>query len=247
MRQVGVAGAVALAFAGIACGGLTVQYAFDAGGSNPHGIAGMSAAATFDAAGDQLVITLKNTSTGAPPGAEAADVLLASLGFNLGEGFLIVSGDSALIGAGSSGVGLWDGLLGGDSVGDQWLWKNSGGADVLASFTQVISTNNSNGGVGTTSFTGKVDPDVGDPFGGMAADPVVLEIPTDEPAVSDSIVFALTLSDPITSKSQLWDLAHGSVVEFGQGYQYLSVIPIPSPAVWPGVMVLAGMARRRRR
>lgn len=249
MRRVMTASAAALAWTQFALGGLIVQYTFDAGGSNPNGIDGMSARATFDLSGfgDALMVTLENTSTGVPDQAEVADVMLSSLAFNLGQGFTIVSGDSALIGPGSVGLGLWDGLLEGDDVGEQWLWKNSGGADALASFSQVISTNNSNGGTGTTSFTGKSDPDVGDPFGGMAADPPLLAIPDEKPAVSDSIIFALTLSDAITTKSQLWDLAHGSVVEFGSGYQYLSVVPIPGPAVWSLMMALAMPRGSRRR
>jgi MYXO-CTERM domain-containing protein len=87
-----------------------------------------------------------------------------------------------------------------------------------------------------------MDPPVGGPFGGIAADPVLVNIPDSHVAVSDSIRFEVTLSETITM-AQLQVIADGSRVEFGSDFQYLDV---PAPGAL-ALLGLAGLAVRRRR
>lgn len=228
--------------AGIASADITIDYMLDAGGNNGNPLNGLSAHGTFATSGNTLTITLVNTSSGVPAGAEAADSLLVSLALNLGDGVEIVSGDSAVIGAGSNGLGQWSGLGQGDSVADQWLWTNDGGGDLLAAYTQVISTSTGQGGGSTTGFDGTADPSVGGPFGGIAADPVLVNIPNSQRAVSDSIEFVLTLNSAL-SDDDLAAIAGSGIVEFGSDFQYLAA-PAPSALAMLG---LAGLGRRRRR
>jgi hypothetical protein len=241
-KQIGLALVACIVLSSTASASILVHYTVAAGGTNADPLNGMVASALFDISGGQLTILMENVSTGTPVGATAADSLLVSLGFNLPGDVTIFSGDSALIGPGSDGVGLWDGLVEGDNVGDQWLWTNDGGGDELGIYSQVISTSQGHGGADTWSFNGEPDPLVSGPFGGIAADPPLINIPADKPAVSDSILFTLTLSDTLTS-GQLESIAFGSMVEFGSDFQYLTV-PAP-PAL--SAMLLALLHRRRRR
>ncbi|MHC4414815.1 MAG: XDD4 family exosortase-dependent surface protein [Planctomycetota bacterium] len=221
-----------------------VNYTIDAGGMNPNPLNGMTASATFEINGQQLTILLANTSTGAPVGSETADSLLVSVGFNLINGITIVSGDSAVIGPGSVGIGAWAGLTAGADVGDEWLWTNDGGGDLMEAFAQVISTSDGQGGGDTMSFNGEAGPNVDGPFGGIAADPPLKNVPDSKPAVSDSILFTLTLSGTL-SEAELSTVAQGSLVEFGSDFQYLAV---PGPgSLGMFVLGMAGGGLRRRR
>jgi len=223
---------------------LIVDYTLDAGGSNPNPLNGLAAQATWRAEGTTLTITLRNTSTGVPIGADVADSLLVSLAFDLGEGISITGGIHAILGIGSTGLGAWSGLVAGDSVADQWLWTNDGGGDLLESFANIISTSNGQGAGDTFSFTGVANPNVGGPFGGIAAAPPLLAVPGSQQAVTDSIEFRLTLNAVLT-QSQLAAIAGAAVVEFGSDYQYLGV---PAPGALP-LLVIGGvpfLARRRR-
>ncbi len=224
---------------------IIIDYAADAGGNNANPLNGLAAQATWRVDGTTLTITLKNTSTGVPKGAEVSDSLLVSLAFNLGDGITITSGTYAIVGAGSTGLGSWSDLLAGDSVADQWLWTNDGGGDLLESFANIISTSNGQGGGDTFSFNGDPDPNVGGPFGGIAATPPLIAIPGPQQAVSDSIEFQLTLDATLT-QSQLAAIAGAAVVEFGSDYQYLAV---PAPGALPllGIGGMSLLARRRRR
>ena len=219
-----------------------VNYTIDAGGLNDQPLNGLSASAEFSINGTQLTITLSNTSTGVPAGAEVSDSLLVSLAFELLDGITIVSGDSAAIGTGSVGLGQWGGQGAGFDVGDEWAWTNDGGGDLLDLFAQVITTSQGAGGGSTTSFTGVPNPNVSGPFGGIAASPPILAIPGSQYAVSDSIEFNLTLSGTL-SESQLAMIAWESIVEFGSDYQYLAV---PAPGTL-GLLAFAAAGPRRRR
>ena len=235
--------AAAILVPALACpAGIIVHYGTDAGGTNTNPLNGLAASASFRVDGLPLPIVVTNTSTGVPGGAEVSDSLLVSLGFNLGDGISIVSGNSAVIGAASIGLGAWAGLGPGDSVADQWLWTNDGGGDLLESFSQVISTSMGQGGGDTFSFDGTADPNVGGPFGGIAAAPPIINVPGSQRAVSNSIEYRLTLS-AVLSQSQLLQIAGSSIVEFGSDYQYLAV-PAPGSLT---LLLVAGVATRLRR
>ena len=72
--------------------------------------------------------------------------------------------------------------------------------------------------------------------------PALLAIPDNQEAVSNAVVFTLTLSDTLTD-DQLVAIAEGAVVEFGSDYQYLSV---PAPGSLALLCVGIFGARRRR-
>ncbi|MHC5005978.1 MAG: XDD4 family exosortase-dependent surface protein [Planctomycetota bacterium] len=219
-----------------------VTYTVDAGGTNDQPLNGLSASAEFSINGTQLTITVSNTSTGVPSGADVSDSLLVSLAFELLDGITITTGDSAAIGTGSAGLGLWGGQGAGFDVGDEWAWTNDGGGDLLEFFPQVITTSQGTGGGPVISFNGVPDPNVDGPFGGITASPPILAVPETQYAVSDSIEFNLTLSGTL-SESQLATIARASTVEFGSDYQYLAV---PAPGtLW--LLAFAAAGRRRRR
>lgn len=241
----GVALSVSLLVCATAHAGLVVvDYTVDLGGNNNEPLNGLAARATWDIDGTTLTITLENTSSGIPTSFEASDQLVVSLGFNLPKGNGILSGDSALIGPASSGLGDWSGRGPGDSVGEEWLWTNEFGGDVMKAWRQIISTSSGQGAGNHTTFEGKLNGDVDGPFGGIAADPPFVAIPNNRRAVSDSIVFSLTLAGTLTL-DELADLANGSIVEFGSDMRYLGA---PAPGAI-GLLAMAGMfgkARRRR-
>jgi hypothetical protein len=236
--------AAAILLPTVACpASIIVDYVANAGGNNPYPINGLAAQATWRTDGATLTIMLQNTSIGLPIDATAADSLLVSLAFNLGDGITITSGNYAVIGAGSTGIGTWSGRLEGDSVADQWLWTNGGGGDLLQSFANIISTSTGQGGGDTFSFNGDADPNTGGPYGGIAADPPLMAILGAQHAVSDSIEFELTLNTALT-QSQLQAIAGAAFVEFGSDYQYLSV---PAPGALTMLVIGALTSSRRRR
>lgn len=221
-------------------GTITVNYTMDAGGSSVSPLNGLSALAKFVASGNQLEITLQNTSTGLPADFDTAASLLVSVGFDLPSGVLIQSGDSAMIAAGSAGIAQWSSRSAGGSVGEDWAWTNIGGGDVLSGYTQVISTSSGNNGlVRFDGGSGSID----GPWGGIVAKPPLISIPGSRHAVSDAIVFMLTLTAPLTD-AQLSDVASQSIVEFGSDARYLRV---PEPAALTLVALCGLMIRRRTR
>lgn len=238
---------LAAAFGGSAAiADIVVDYAIDAGGSNNNPLNGLSARATFTLTkgGTGLCIKLQNTSTGLPDGFDTAASLLVSLGMNLGVDF--ASGDSAVIGAGSTGLGKWSNLGAGDSVADEWVFSNSGAGDLLQGYAQVITTSSGLGGAAATHFS-PGSGNIGGPFGGIAADPVLKSIPGNQRAVSDSILFDLTLASGIT-EGELRAALEDSIVEFGSDVQYLTpkvVIPAPGAALL-GILGLAALRRAAR-
>jgi hypothetical protein len=246
-NQVTLVSAVALLGIGSAASGsIMVNYTVDAGGNNPNPLNGMSAAATWSISGTELTILLENTSTGVPVDALSADQLLVSLGFNLVDGITITAAVSAEVGPGSVGVGLWDALVAGDSVAEEWLWTNDNGGDLMLAYDQIISTSEGQNAPTTWSFVdNSMGPMVNGPFGGIAAAPPFLTIPGELPAVSDSIEFKITLSDTLT-EIQLEEVALASIVEFGSDFQYVNV-PTPGVLALMGVAgVIAARPRRRR-
>lgn len=219
---------------------IIVDYTVDAGSNNNEPLNGLAARGTFSISGDQLTILLENTSTGVPASFDASDSLLVSVGINLLNDVAILSGDAAIIGPGSIGLGSWSDRLAGDSVGEEWLWTNDFGGDLMHAFAQVVSTSQGQGGGTTTRFDGGTGP-VSGPYGGIAADPPILSLPDPQPAVSDSILFELTLSSSLT-EAELAEIAYGSMVEFGSDQRYL-IVPAPST----GVLALAGLLLLIRR
>jgi len=229
---------------GVARADLIVDYTADAGGNNSQPLNGLAARATFSQTGTQLAILLENTSTGVPEDFEVSDSLLVSLGLNLPAGVSIFSGDSAVIGAGSYGVGSWDDRGAGDGVGEQWIWTNDFGGDLMETYAEVISTSEGQGGGVVTRFDGG-NGTVNGPFGGIATDPPLLAVPGSKPAVSDSILFTLTLSRQL-SEVELATTGHGGMVEFGSDMRYLTSTPEPA-SVLGFLLGLAVMGCGRRR
>lgn len=224
----------------IATADLIVSYALDGGGNNAAPLNGLAARATFSMPrSDALTILLENTSTGLPDGFEVSDSLLVSLGLNLPVD--ILSGDAAVIGPNGHGLGTWSTRGPGASVAEQWLWTNDYGGDLMESWRQVISTSNGQGGGTTARFDG-LSGTVDGPFGGIAADPPLLGIPANQPAVAGAIRFDLTLTGPLTDDA-LQAAALGSIVEFGSDARYLQAIPEPASAL---LLALAGLLARRR-
>ena len=219
---------------------IVVDYVVDAGGKNSDPLNGLAARATYMLSGDQLSILLENTSTGVPVGFGTSDSLLVSLAINL-PGVQFATGDAADIGPGSIGLGAWAARGPGASVGEQWLWTNDFGGDLLEAYAQVISTSQGQGGGVTTRFDGGSGT-VGGPFGGIAADPVLRGIPGSQHAVSDSIRFELTLSAPLT-EAELRPAVLASIVEYGSDQRYLAV-PEPASIALFGIG-LAALRRRR--
>ena len=218
-----------------------VDYAIDVGGINTSSSTGLSARSIWTINGNQLSILLENTSTTLPAGAGTADSLLVSLGFNL-INQTILSGDVAEIGFNAIGLGAWSDLDAGDSVADQWLWTNESGGDLLTTFTQVISTSMGQARASHLDFNG-LPASVDGPFGGIAAAPPLVEISDQQKAVSNRILFEVTLSSTL-SEGQLASIAGSSWVEFGSDFQYLAV---PGPGALPILMTLPLFLCSRRR
>ncbi len=241
-RFCGAAAVIALtALTASSHAGLIVDFNRDAGGENTNPLNGLSARATFDIDGLAMTILLENTSTGAPDGFDVSDSLLVSIGFDLGD-VRIVSSESAVIGVGSFGLGAWSARGEGDAVNEEWAWTNDGGGDRLESFAQVISTSNGFGSGIHTRFDGVENGNVGGPFGGIAPTPLLFDVPDAQHAVSNAILFSLTLSDTL-SQLELERVANRAIVEFGSDTRYLGA-PGPSAVA---LLLLAGLARRRRR
>jgi hypothetical protein len=237
----------ALLLAGALCASqapaaLIVDYTVDLGGDNGQPLNGLSARAIFEIDATTLSILLINTSTGVPAGFDASDQLLVSLGLNLPGDVTFLSGDTAMIGPGSSGVGSWADRSAGDSIAEQWVWTNNFGGDLLEDSRQVISTSRGLGDPPSFGFGGHEE-NVAGPFGGIAAAPPLRSINANQPAASDSIEFELTLTQPLT-ESQLAAAVRSSVVEFGSDQRYLGV---PEPASIGLVAIMLAAASRRRR
>lgn len=221
---------------------ISVEYTVDAGGKNGNPLNGLGAGATFETSGVNMTVLLFNTSAGVPVGFDAADSLLVSLGFNLPTGTTIVAGSSAVIGSGSIGLAKWSDRGPGASVAEEWAWTNQGGGDLLSSYTQIITT--SQGNHGLKRFDG-LKGTISGPFGGIAASPPLVNIPGSQRAVSNSILFSLTLSGALTDE-QLAQAAGASIVEYGSDVRYLTVAPsVPEPASF--VLAACGMAGLMRR
>jgi len=204
-------------------------------------LSGLAARATFELNGPHLSVLLENTSVGVPPSFQAADSLLVSWGLNLPDGVTIASGEAAVIGPGSVGLGIWSNRVAGDSVGEEWIWTNDFGGDLMESYAQVISTSSGQGGGTVTRFDGGSGT-VDGPWGGIAANPVLVAIPSNRAAVCNSILFELTLTAGLTD-AELAAAAHNSIVEFGSDQRYLT--PAPEPASGVSLTLLA-LCRRRR-
>jgi hypothetical protein len=226
--------------AAIAAADVTVDYTVDAGGNNQEPLNGLAARATYSISGNQLSILLENTSLGVPNSFDSADQLLVSLGFNLPQGVDIFSGDTAVIGPGSRGLGSWSNRVAGDSVAEEWLWTNDFGGDLMEAWKHVISTSEGQGG-GQSFLFGGGQGNVDGPYGGIAYDPPWRNIPDRQPAVATGILYGLTLTGTLTEE-QLRAVAEGGIVEFGSDQRYL-IFPEPSTVL---LLAAAGLVCMRR-
>jgi hypothetical protein len=227
--------------AAVAAADITVDYTFDCGGENTEPLNGLAARATYKISGNKLSILLENTSLGVPDSFGAADQLVVSLGFNLPSGVDILSGDTAVIGPGSKGLGSWSNRGAGDSVAEEWLWTNDFGGDLMQAWKHVISTSDGQGG-GQSFLFGGGQGSVDGPYGGIAYDPPWRPIPDTRPAVATGILFGLTLTGTL-SEQQLREVAEGAIVEFGSDQRYLC-IPEPSALL---LLLAAGLIGAWRR
>jgi hypothetical protein len=224
----------------LGAGPITVFYTVDLGGDNSDPLNGLAAEGTFTLNGTSLSVLLTNTSSGVPVDFDVASSLLVSVGMNL-PGVDMLSGDAAVIGPGSVGLGVWSDRSAGGSVAEEWLWTNDYGGDFMETYRNVISTSNGQGGGTATRFDGECG-GVDGPYGGMAAVPPVLQIPCSKYAVSNSIRFDVTLSASLTD-AQLQAAANSSIVEYGSDARYLGV---PEPASL-ALLSLAALFTRRPR
>lgn len=244
-RGIRFAAAIVLAWASLAASAdVIVNYVVDAGGNNSDPLNGLSARGTFRIDGTTLTVLLENTSSGVPLSFDVADSLLVSVGFDLPGATEIDSGDAAVIGLNSVGLGQWATRGPGQSVGEEWIWTNDFGGDLLQNFAQIISTSAGQGGGTVTRFDGGSGT-VSGPFGGIAADPPHRTVPNRQRAVSDSIEFTLTLSGTI-NEQQLREFAEASLVEFGSDARYLST-PEPGTFLLIAAGALLTFGRRQRR
>lgn len=227
---------------GVAAADVTVDYTVDAGGNNQEPLNGLAARATYRISGNQLSILLENTSLGVPNSFDSADQLLVSLGMNMPQGVDILSGDTAVIGPGSRGLGSWSNRGAGDSVAEEWLWTNDYGGDLMEAWKHVISTSSGQGG-GQSFLFGGGQGNVDGPFGGIAYDPPWRNIPDNQPAVATGILYGLTLTGTLTEE-QLREVAEGAIVEFGSDQRYLR-FPEPSTLLLLAAAGLIGVRRSR--
>jgi hypothetical protein len=225
----------------------TVNYTVDAGGNIPGPLNGLRAQASFENSGKDLIVRLTNTSTGVPAGFGVGESFLVSVGFNLPADVSIATAKTALIAPGSFGVASWSGRLAGASVAEEWLWTNDFGGDLMNSgqvnsARQVISTSSGQGGGTSERFDGGTGT-VNGPSGGIVAAPPIVSLPGSSMGVSNSIIFAVTLTRALTDAENN-SVAQGSLVEYGSDARYLRV-PAPSSS-----LALIGaaliMGRRRR-
>lgn len=213
---------------------------------------GLSARATFDVTDTTLTILLENTSDVyqrllQPSVRRRTDTLVTSLGFQLPEGTTVVSGDSAVLGGRSTGVGRWGDMRNdGRRLEREWTWTNDGGADRLSPFDQVVTTLSRHDVGESWRFDGSPAGRVRRSWGGIA--PLGARVTGQQRAVSNSILFTMTLSGPLDD-SDLWSAARNSLVEFGAGGSFLEPQSIPAP----GALLLSGLGascaaglRRRR-
>ncbi len=224
---------------GFARADIVVDYSQFAGGRGGDAPGGLSARATFRTSGTKLRVLLENTSTSTPSGFSVEDSLLTSLALNLPVPF--ASGDFAEVAPGSRGLGAWSYLREGDSVAKQWLWTNSGASDVLANYSQVISTSKENKEL-SRRFDG-TKAAVKGAYGGIAA--LDESVRRGRLAISNSIVFQVTLAGEL-SEEQLRAALRGSKVEFGNDARYLQPVPSPGAALLAGVGAACIALVRRR-
>lgn len=229
-----------------------VDYTVIAGGNSP--IAGLSAHGKFTVSGTTLTVELSNTTVGQSGNQVGAGHILASVGLNLPVNFVNSVSNSATIAAGSAGIGVWNALSAGADVGDEWLWTNDFGGDLMGSLKHIISTSQGQGGGDTYSFDwdhngspgDNKNPNVSSPWGGMA--PPGSSINNNREAVDNTIKFVLSLTGGM-SQQQLNQAALGSLVEFGSDDTYLEaqVIPAPGAALLATLgLMMVGQVRRRR-
>ncbi len=190
-----------------------------------------------------LEVRARNTSTGIPMGADAADQILSGVSWDFGHpgfnGDTMISGGMVVIGAASDSVNFDTGSYGpGFDVSGEYGFGNMDGTGALTNF---VSSNTAQATpFGGANLDGPVSID--GPQGGLVADPMVQSL-GGLGAIQDEYVATLTLTDPITDLDFL--TANGVRVEFGSDYRWIT-IPEPASAALLMLGSLLALQRRKR-
>ncbi len=193
----------------------------------------------------ELMIELKNTSTGLPAfmSDPNAGQLLTAISFDFGAPGAnaadpAITGGSVVIGPGGYSIGfdhVAPQLGSGDDVTGEWGYGNTVGSGMLANHVSAMSAHTTP--FGGPNLTGPVSLD--GPEAGIATDPPLLAL-GGLGAVADSVVIHITLDAPLADLDFL--TVNGVRAEFGSDAAYL----IPEPGTL-ALLLIGGFAAARRR
>lgn len=215
---------------------------------DPSG-SGLSAEAEFTLSDAELVIRLKNTSTGAPAAFGNSDQILTGISWDFGQvgfnGGIMITGGSVKIGPTSASlnfdnIGTSPQLGPNADVSGEYGYGNTGGSGALTNFVSAITARATP--FGGPNLDGPVSAD--GPQGGLVASPELVPL-GGLGAIQDEIIITLTLSEVPLQQDILGDL--GLVrVEFGSDAAFITV-PEPGSFVCLclGASILLGRRRRR--
>ena len=193
-----------------------------------------------------LEVRLKNTSSGAPVGFQAADQILTGVSWDFGHpgfnGDTMITGGSVVTGPTSSSVNFSVQSVGpNEDVSGEYGYGNMNGTGALINFVSGNSAQATPFGGPNLDGPANID----GPQGGLVADPPIVPL-GGLGAISNEIIATLTLSDPITLSELEDDLANNGVrFEFGSDAAFLPGVPTPGVGATLA-LGLGAFARRRR-